>query len=104
MKVRAEITEWSDIDVKNGVYITNDTGDKVFGFAKKGSSEITMFKKPLTIETRGRKFIDLYKWEEEQGIKVASSKPGVYYFVLDGKCTCPGFKYRGECKHVRNAE
>lgn len=99
MKLRAEITEWSD-NTKNGVYLTNDSGDKVYGFSKKGSLEIQMFIKPLTIETRGRKFIDLYKWDNiEEGKKVVGSRGDVYY-VVDGKCSCPGFKYRGVCKHV----
>lgn len=105
MKLRAEITEWSEIAVKNGVYITNDSGDKVYGFAKQGALDFMMFKKPLAIETRGRKFLDLYRFDEnqEEGIKVVGSKGDMYY-VLDGKCTCPGFKFRGDCKHVRNAE
>lgn len=101
MKLRAEITEWSDVNVKNGVYLTNDSGDKVYGYSKKGSSDIQMFKLPITINTKGRKFIDLYKYDVEElvGKKVVGSKGDVYY-VTDGKCTCPGFKFRGSCKHV----
>jgi hypothetical protein len=99
VKLRAEVTEWSD-STKNGVYLTNDSGDKVYGFAKMGTMDIKYFIKPLSIETRGRKFLDLYKWDsEEQGKKIVGSKGDVYY-VLDGKCTCPGFKFRGVCKHV----
>lgn len=99
MKLRAEITEWVD-NVKNGVYLTNDSGDKVYAFAKKGSIELQWLIKPMSIETRGRKFLDLYKWDSiEQGKKVVGSKGDVYY-VVDGKCSCPGFKYRGVCKHV----
>jgi uncharacterized Zn finger protein len=25
---------------------------------------------------------------------------GKVYYIEDGKCTCPGFKFRGNCKHT----
>jgi hypothetical protein len=35
----------------------------------------------------------------------SSSKPGAFYVVdVDGQdvmCTCPGFEYRGACRHAR---
>lgn len=100
MKLRAEISEWSD-GTKNGVYLTDDSGDKMYAFARHGSSELKYFKRPITIDQRRRKFLDLYQFSAEtEGVKVASSKPGVFYTVVDGRCNCPGFKYRGFCKHV----
>ena len=103
MRLRAEISTWSD-NTKNGVYLTDDSGDKCFAFARHGSSELKYFKNPITIDTRHRQFIDLYKFDaENEGVKVAGSKPGVYYTVLEGRCSCPGFKFRGFCKHVEKA-
>lgn len=103
MKLRAEISTWSD-GTKNGVYVTNDTGDKVHAFAPYGSREFKWFKNPIQIDLKHRKFLDLFIFDGEKtdGIKVAGSKPGVFYTVLDGRCDCPGFKYRGFCKHVEN--
>ncbi len=101
MKLRAEITEWSEPYMKNGVYLTNDAGDKTYAFAKHGSNEFMWFKNPIRTDLKYRKFIDLWRFdtEEDLGKKVVGSKGDVYY-VKDGQCSCPGFKYRGECKHV----
>lgn len=101
MKLRAEISEWSD-STKNGVYLTDDSGEMCYAFARHGSNELVYSKNPIRLNLRYRKFIDLFQFDDEKeaGIKVAGSKPGVFYTVLDGKCNCPGFKYRGFCKHV----
>lgn len=103
MKVRAEVSKWEDSFMQNGVYLTNDNGDKMYGFAKHGSHEFKYFKNPIMINLRYRKFIDLFKFDieedEDLGKKVIGSRGDVYY-VRDGMCTCAGFKYRGECKHV----
>lgn len=99
MKLRAEITVWSD-NLKNGVYLTNDSGDTVYAYGVYGNDNLHYLEKPMKIDLRGRKFLDLYKWDSiEQGKKVVGSKGDVYY-VVDNKCSCPGFKYRGVCKHV----
>lgn len=105
MKLRAEISEWSEPWMKNGVFITNDSGQKCYAFASHGSSEFKWFKAPITMDLKYRKFIDLFIFEvdEDRGVEVKGSKGAVYY-VKNGKCTCPGYQYRGDCKHVRNAE
>lgn len=103
MKLRAEISKWSD-GTKNGVYVTNDSGNKVYAYASHGQTEFKWFKTPLQIDLRYREFIDLHEFEgeEDRGIRVEGSKGAIYY-VKNGKCTCPGFQFRGECKHVSNA-
>lgn len=102
MKLRAEISEWSD-GTRNGVYITNDSGDKIHAFAAHGQSIFKWFKNPIQIDLRHRKFLDLWKFPEEpvgepEGHKEVGSKGDVYY-VTENACTCQGFKYRGTCKH-----
>ena len=100
MKLRAEISTWSEPYMKNGVYLTNDSGDLCYAFARHGSNQLVYSKNPIRLDLRHRKFIDLYKFDDEpEGKKVIGSKGDVYY-VNNGQCTCPGFKYRGECKHV----
>ncbi len=95
----AETTKWAG-DFPNHCYLLSDDKSKMIGYAKHGSSEITMMSKPIRFDTRGRQFTVLFKQAEEQeGRRVEGSKGAVYY-VHDNKCTCPGFKFRGECKHV----
>ena len=93
----AETTKW---EFPNHAYLLSDDMSKMYGYAKMGKEAIEMMKKPISFDTRGRQFTVLHRIaEEDQGRKVEGSKGAVYY-VKDNKCTCPGFKFRGECKHV----
>lgn len=95
----AEITQWAG-DFPNHAYLLSNDKSKMYGYAKHGSSQIHMMKNDIRFDTRGRKFTLLHTIEDEpQGRKVIGSKGDVYY-VNDGQCSCPGFKFRGECKHV----
>lgn len=95
----AETTVWKEA-IPNHCYLLSDDKSKMYGYAKHGSSDIYMMKKPIQFSIRGRQFKVLHRIaEENEGRKVEGSKGAVYY-VRDNKCTCPGFKFRGECKHV----
>ena len=104
MILAVETTVWETV-VPNHAYILSDDKSKAYGYAKRGTENIEWFKKPIDFSIRGRKFhvlkTGLYNPPsiEPPGIKVLGSKGAVYY-VDNGKCTCPGFKYRGVCKHV----
>lgn len=51
-----EITEWSD-DTPNHTYIFKDKkSSKSIGYIKSGTSEVQMFKKPLSFDKKKRKF------------------------------------------------
>ena len=105
MKLRAEISTWSD-NTKNGVYLTDDSGEQCYAYAPYGINVLKYFKNPIKIDLRYRKFLDLYKFDASNkppGIEVRGSKGDVYY-VDNGKCTCQGFKFRGVCKHVEYAK
>ena len=95
----AETTVWKEA-IPNHCYLLSDDKSKMYGYAKHGSSDIHMMKNPIQFSIRGRQFKVLHRIaEENEGRKVEGSK-GAGYYVHDNKCTCPGFKYRGECKHV----
>jgi hypothetical protein len=92
-----ETTAWK---WPNHTYILSDAMDKCYGYIKASNGEKLMFDKPLRFHVRGRLF-DKTRIEEEVKYdkKVIGSKGDIYY-IIDGKCTCTGFKFRGVCKHV----
>ena len=78
-------------------------------YVPRGSKTLQRFKNPLKIDTRGRTFEDLGEATapEPDVITRTGSKGEVYYITQDKEqgwkgwsCTCPGFRFRGSCKHV----
>jgi len=117
-----ETTEWADIKGCNHTYYLE--GDKMLAYIRVGTTEPYWFKNPITISRSGRKFqrVDAGVFERSSGslaqflnsvspqperdpdvVEVQGSKPGVIYYVnvKEQTCTCPGFTYRGSCKHVK---
>jgi hypothetical protein len=116
-----EITEWKDGTTANHTYLLD--GDKMIAYIRKGTTEPFYFKQPIKGFSRSyRKFVELkdspFKdWAKLLKAhidveptpayikKVAGSKPGVTYEVNtdENTCTCPGFTFRGACKHTKEA-
>ena len=113
MKWFAETTDYKD-SVPNGIYLLDDSKSKMYAFKAKGTEAIKVFKNPIRIDVRGRKFAvnsvqfkTQLKEEEPEGkvYKVKGSKGDIYQVTeLNGNlsCTCSGFKFRGDCKHVKS--
>lgn len=106
MKIVLETTQWS-VPTPNHVYILNDSMTKMIAYVPAGSKKVQKFKKPLGIDTRGRTFVDLDDTvpdqQEPDVITVEGSKGDKYFLSNPGEgwvCTCPGFKFRGTCKHL----
>jgi len=111
MKWFAETTDWKD-SVPNGIYLLDDAKVKMYAFKAKGTEAIKVFKNPIKIETRGRKFVvnpvqfktKLKEDEPEGRFWIVKGSKGDEYRVteLNGNlsCTCSGFRFRGACKHV----
>lgn len=101
-----EVTTWQDIDytAPNHVYLLN--GDKIHAYIPWGSGEPQYFKKPLRIDQARRKFVELEvnpfgPQEETNLVRVEGSKGDVYYVDPEaGTCSCPGYKFRGKCRHL----
>ena len=114
-----EVTEWNEDEYKvpNHIYLF-DGKSNILAYAKESSDEVTIFKKPLPMDTRRRKFekvkhkaLDaLAKTifvEPEKEITSphwqVKSESGKTYTVelIGGKyvCNCIGYSYRGTCKH-----
>ena len=115
-----EVTEWdnSEFVVPNHTYLF-DGKSNILAYAIEGTDEITVFNKPLKMDTRRRKFEKV----KHTGLEILAgtfqleSKPtqsdypnwkvksdsGKEYTVelISGKyhCNCVGYGYRGKCKH-----
>ena len=109
MRAVQEMTKWEGDIQPNHKYLLD--GDKMLAFLPAGSKTATYFKKPIVISRRGRVFVDLKKNPFEVPadaqslvlIKVEGSKGAIYWVNPQNKsCTCPGFTYRGACKHVKD--
>ena len=92
------LQEYNATGYPNHTYIVSDDKSKLLAYIPLSSGEKVEFSKPLPFSTRGRTF-RLVKEEAVVGRVVVGSK-GDRYYVTDGKCTCPGFKFRGSCRHV----
>lgn len=113
MKWFAETTNYGDA-VPNGIYLLNDSKDKMFAFRPRGTGEIKVFRNPIRIDLRGRKFVIN---AEQFAVDVAAEVPegrswtvrgskGDEYRVTEHNgnidCTCSGFRFRGKCRHAES--
>ena len=105
MEAVVETTVWNDSNLANHTYLLD--GSKMVAYIKVGSTTPFYFKKPITIDRRGRKFViakpNPFKKIKEKDtiVKVSGSKGAVYSIDTEDKtCTCPGYMYRGSCKHI----
>lgn len=109
-----ETTQWTDsgTNINHTYYLE---GDKMIAYIRHGTTEPFFFKNPITISRSGRKFqrVDASAFEgifiaehnepNPDVVEVKGSKPGIVYYVnrVEKSCTCPGYTYRGTCKHVK---
>jgi hypothetical protein len=82
-------------------------GNNLVAYIQQNTTAPFYFKKPIKgFDKRGRKFEKLAKNPFEVTIptalvEVSGSKGNVYYVDPEAKtCTCPGFAFRGACKHI----
>lgn len=83
-------------------------GTKLLAYVKNGSIKAEYFSQPLRFDRRGRKFVRVQsemfkKPKTDTRVQVQGSKGSVYYVDLaEQTCTCPGFTYHGNCKHLKS--
>jgi hypothetical protein len=108
-----EITVWADGATQiNHTYFLD--GDKAVAYIRYGTTEPYFFKSPIKISKSGRKFErvsdDLFNssfnvFTPSNTKEVEGSKGAKYIINLDDNtCTCPGYTFRGACKHVKELE
>jgi hypothetical protein len=99
IEILQEVTDWGDQAIANGIYHVNGAGQLVQYNDKVFNSPMTQFSKSR------RKFTKIGEREEElaPGVKTVQGSNGKVYTIDDGKCSCPGYTFRGKCKHVEAA-
>lgn len=115
MKFYQEITDYGD-KIANGVYLLDDAKAKMYAYVSPNDGVVKTFNRPIGISTKGRKFkvvANTYNYTIPEEIaenprwEVAGSKGNTYFVEKTNNglaCTCSGFKFRGECKHVKEFE
>mgnify|MGYP006092463039 CR=1 FL=1 len=107
MQAFKEITVWKGISRQpNHTYLMD--GDRVLAYRQWHTGEPIYSKTPVRLNKRYRKFVevDIAQFGAVTAPvrnikKVQGSKGNVYTVDLDaGSCSCPGFSFRGKCKHV----
>jgi len=111
MEAVREVTVWDLNFQPNHTYLLD--GDRIVAYIPKGTDEVRVSKSgKVKLDRRYRKFEkvdagvfgDLTKEPNEHIIKITGSKGQVYSVdKAEGTCTCPGFKFRGSCKHIEQA-
>jgi hypothetical protein len=111
MKVLQETTKW-DSNTPNHIYFTDDSKSKMFAYVKAGGNAVFKFSKPLPIDTRKRQFREIADTfgfatpapTAEKTWTIQGSKGDTYIVTLEENvynCTCSGFKFRGDCRHIK---
>lgn len=107
MEALREVTVWKEGGALNHDYLLD--GDRIVAYRPWGTGEIRKLSSGLKIDRRGRKFVKLdpnpfaefESPKESVVVEVKGSKGETYYVDKEAKtCTCPGFKFRGTCKHL----
>jgi hypothetical protein len=117
MQAYKEITVWDDGNTAiNHTYLLN--GDQMIAYIRVGTTVPFYFKNPIRISKSGRKFelvepnpfaflpqVVVAQTTSDNIVEIDGSKGAKYILDKSEKtCTCPGFTYRGTCKHVKELE
>tara|TARA_B110000444_G_C18819906_1_gene587167 strand:- start:1433 stop:1753 length:321 start_codon:yes stop_codon:yes gene_type:complete len=105
IQIMQETTDWGKLKVNNGIYHINGAGSLV-AYQVNADAVVQVLKKPSKQFSKSRrKFVKIGERPEELAshiIEVKGSKGNVYFVDTEkNTCTCPGFTFRGNCKHIK---
>ena len=100
IEVLQQTTVWTEGNVSNGIYHVNDAGHLVQYNDKVFKNPLKQFSKSKRTFDKIDQYEDTAEPKTSNAIIVKGSK-GNTYTIEDGKCSCPGYTFRGNCKHVK---
>ena len=107
MEAVQEVTAWAEGAAANHVYLLE--GNNMLAYVRSGTTTPFWFKKPITISRSGRRFIrltanpfDVAAIPKDPDVQEVLGSRGAVYTVNTrlNSCTCPGYTFRGACKHT----
>lgn len=111
MEAVHEITVWTGVDHQHPNHDYLLDGDKIVAYRPWHTAEIRVLRTGIKIDRRGRKFERLEPNpfngfdtanKEPMVLEVPGSKGATYLVNTEtATCTCPGFTFRGACKHIK---
>lgn len=112
MEALREVTVWKvEYSQPNHDYLLD--GDKIVAYRKWGQGDPIPLSGKIKIDRRGRKFVkldpnpfsDFLEPKESMVVEIEGSKGSTYTVDVEAEtCTCPGFQFRGKCKHIEMAK
>jgi hypothetical protein len=80
-------------------------GNNLVAYVKVNETTPFYFKNPIKgFDKRGRKFApgntSLFNQKKDANEHTVIGSSGQVYTVTEESCSCPGFTYRGTCKHM----
>ena len=105
MRIVVETTRW-ETQTPNHIYVCDDSMQNMIAYVPQGSNTVQRFKKPIAFDRRGRTFVDLEGGvpKQDPNVRTVEGSKGQVYTLSKNNgewaCSCPGYTYRGACKHV----
>lgn len=96
MDVLQEITEW---DIPNHTYWVLNSG-KLTAYQIQGTSKKIVLNNPMSFDRARRRFRVVESIAEGAEAITVEGSSGKTYTIVSGRCSCPGFKFRGKCSHT----
>lgn len=83
-------------------------GNRVLAYRPNGQEPARFFAQSMRFDRRGRKFVPTHggtfdqTQDHNKHLTEIKGSTGTSYWVDSnaGTCTCPGFQFRGHCKHL----
>tara|TARA_R110001592_G_scaffold29047_9_gene105776 strand:- start:210 stop:533 length:324 start_codon:yes stop_codon:yes gene_type:complete len=103
IEILQEVTDWGKYKVNNGIYHINGAGQLV-AYQVNDDADLHVLKSPSKGFSKSRrKFVKIGERPEEldNDVIVIKSSSGKTYTIKDGTCSCPGYTFRGNCKHIK---